>query len=399
MTTTSVNGVGVSGGRIIFPLVGTWFAELTVAGGTDPIALTGPVTLEVGSTVLVGTGKADADEGNLVTVEIVGGAGGLGNVVEPKHYVAATRRTVLADLLQASGELLSPVVDPSLLDEPLTSWMRAAGAVSDALKRLVAPTKASWRVLLDGSLWIGQELWPPVEPEHTLEKERPTQEELLIAVEGVLVVPGTTFLGKRVSSVEYEVSDRALRAIVRYGALRGGLAAEFGQLIARETAGQVFQAIYRTIVLGQNADDSLELASSDPRIGNMSRVPIRPGIAGVDSLRVAPKTVALVEFENGDESKPVATGFAMGSATRAVLDLELLVGGDSAIAVALDDLVRQRLAELVGPLINTPAVPQDGGATIQAAVKGALLAAGWSAAGMPPSMGSDRLKGTPAPPI
>ncbi len=401
MTASAINGVGVSKGRVMFPLVGTWYAELTVVAD-DPAALNGPALLEIGDAKFTGYATAGEDEGSLVTVEVVGGAGGLGTKLPAKQYNAPfSRRMVLEEALGAGGETLSPLADPTILDQSLVQWMRGSGLASDAVKRLVASASTveapiSWRVLPDGTVWVGPELWPIVAPEHELESEAPTREEFTVAVDSASVLPGVTFLNRRVSSVEYVLTDRSIRATVRYGAARGGLAAELGEVVRREMAAQAFQAVYRAVVKGQNADGTLELQSTDERIGDMSKVPIRPGLAGVSSLLVPPKTLALVEFENGDEQKACVTGFALGSATKAILDLDLVLGGPEAgaIALALDSLVRERLAEFAGAFLTATPVAQDGGAAIQLFVKGKLTEAGWNVlTGEPPSVGAQRVKG------
>lgn len=345
MSLVTLNGVGIISGRIIFPLRGRWYAELT-AQGRDTAILNGPATLIVGSTPLVGTAKADASEGNLVTVTVVGGQDGLDDEVTPQHYVAATVRTILTETLGLGGETISPVSSADILDAFLPQSTRAKGIVADSLKRLV-PADASWRFLPDGTVWIGKETWLPLTTSHVLESEEPTQERFTVALEGATVLPGFTFLGQKVSSVAYHLDETKLRAVVSYGRARAQEADDLGKIIDRQVGERLdFSTAYLCRVVGQNGDGSLELVSTDPRIPNMSRVPIRPGLPGLTGIKVLPgATMAIVEYENGDKNKPFVSDFSMGSvlslAFTATTDVSITApqvkcGGELSLAKAIE---------------------------------------------------------------
>lgn len=344
----TVNGVSITSGRLVFGLSGTWYGELEVVG-TDTSRVSGPVVVELGGLSLAGTASASADAGSLVRLEVVGGAGGLGVSVPALHYSTTTIRAILTDALELGGEALSPLGSAATLDAPVTSWARMAGTVADAVKRVLAPLGASWRVLPDGTVWAGVELWPVVEPAHTLEREDRTQKLLVVAIETLGIMPGTTFLGERVSQATYHIDAAKLRCEVQYGSTTGGgLGAELAAFVKGATAGLDYQAPYLVRIVAQNADETCEIVPFDERIPPMSKRPIRPGLAGVVSLKVLPGTLAILEFENGDPSSGVITGFASSAASKVVIEApEVVLGGEvGAQFVALANLVKAELNKI-----------------------------------------------------
>ncbi len=312
MSLATCNGLDIVSARFTFRLQGAWDAEIAV-NGESATTVSGALSIVVdGQTLRATATRSEVDSGGLVTVQAVGGAGGLGTEVQALGYVGTTRRLVIVDALRLGGESLD-VTSSARLDEYLPHWTRSAGTVGDALRAQVKSLGMGWRVLPNGSIWVGEETWPTVSPEHTLEAERPTADALAIAVDGFDVLPGSTFLGKRVREVEYRLDGSTLRASVSYGeSPRGELADLIGTFVRRELPVEPL-TLFRARVVGQNGDTTLELVPTDPRLPPLSRIPIRVP-AGVTRVEVS-SGVALVQHENGDPSKPVVVGFEAGAAT------------------------------------------------------------------------------------
>jgi len=352
MSQVQLNGLPVASGEVVMPLRGAWSATLEVVA-TEPTTVEGAVSLVLGATTLVGTAtRAQADRGERVTVRVVAGAGGLGAAPPPAHFVSQSRRVILTDALAAGAERLSTT--STGLDDALSQWTRTAGTVGDAVQRVAAAMGATWRHLPDGTVWIGRDTYPApaVEVEHVIVREEPTQDRLIVAVEGAVVLPGVTFLGRRVTGVRYSVSSGAIRATVSYGEARDPMAAAIGALVRRETAQLDFYATYTARVVGQNGDESLELQPSDARLPGMSRVPMRPGHAGVTSQLVPSGSTALLAFENGDESRPYVAGFVGASATAITWDAAVLQLGALATAFAARaDLVDANFAAIPAAIL------------------------------------------------
>ena len=253
MSTATLNGVTILRGRVTLRLVGAWDAEVWVEG-TDTAAVTGAVVLELGGVPMRGWATPGKDAGGRVSVRVVGGAGGLQTSVSPQGYVNATRRVVLADALAVGGEAISLLSDATL-DAALPHWSRKAGTVAEAVRRAVehAGEGVHWRVLLDGTVWVGSESWLPFELEGDPVDESPTNDRLVFPVEAAAILPGVTFRGIRVASVRYELSHRSLRAHVS-GGEKDALADELSKIVKRETSGKDLDRTFVARIVAQNGE-------------------------------------------------------------------------------------------------------------------------------------------------
>lgn len=348
MSLATLNGAGVTGGRLTLTVTGAATAELELQG-EEPAD--GPAVLEVGGVALSGFADYYTDEGAQLRAAWTAGAAGLGTQVAPQHYRSpVTRRRVLVDALGLGGEVLSPTSDASILDVDLGQWTRAAGTVTDAVRRLLAGV-AAWRMLPDGTVWVGAETWLPLdESAAVVESEEPTQRAFTVSVDALAILPGFSFRGERITAAEYTLDGAKLRARLTWGEAVSAARA----LVREELAGQVYTAPYAATVVGQNGDGTLELRSGDARIANMSRIPIRPGLPGLSACQVAVGTTAIVEFENGDPSRPVVTGWQMGSAQSLTLDaaVDIKLGALASAFAARADLVDANFQTLAASLAS-----------------------------------------------
>ncbi len=304
-----VNEVDVSTGTLHMPLVGTWVARFVVLGD-DTSKVTGPVTLRVGSTQLVGSAVAGVDPGGLVMVQIVGGAGGLQTQVAAKHYRNPTIRSILVDILSQGGETLSSDSDEETLSTALPHWTTTAECtIGDAIIGLLRDTGADWRVLPDGTVWVGPETWPDVgEPEgFVLQQDDPNQKLLLAAADGADVLPGSTYQERQIKEAVYLVSESAIRAELVYGdSTEAGMHAVLKRMEDRAAQRNVYSTVFRSKVVGMNSDGTVELVSQDSRFPNMSRIPLR-ATPGISALKCLTGTQVIVAFEGSRGSAPFAT--------------------------------------------------------------------------------------------
>lgn len=352
MSVVSIAGRAVTKGEIRLPLTGAWTAELEVQG-TE--LLTGSVTLTVGDVDFTGTAKSEADQGNLVSVSVVGGADGLGTECPPRHWTNSTSpvsvRSILEDALGIGGERLSSDADATTTAVELAHWMRMRCTVADSLRGVLGPRAANWRLLPDGSVWVGPETWPTVDPEHVVVGEQPTEAMLTIAIESADVRPGMTFLGRQVSSVTYTVDDAAIRAHIAYGEARGGIVADLAELIRRETAKvRDFGSVYLCRVVAQNADGTLELQPTTDALAGMSSVPLRAP-PGVSEIRVLPGTLVVLAFDNLDASRPYCGLSMLTGCSKLLIECpDVRLGSDAAEFLAIASKVDQNFQALATTL-------------------------------------------------
>lgn len=198
---------------ITIPRIGAWQASLWI-DATE--AVTGKVLLRAGALYLRGTVHRASAAAGIVRLRVVGGADGLRTLANPKHYVATTVRLVLAELCAHAGETLSPAASARALTTSLGAWTTAkveTGAMVQALCEIMP--WASWRILDDGTLWIGEETWPDsgLEDYATVD-ENPEEGWVTLAMDVPRLLSGTTFGGLKADVVEHLVSPDEYRAKV-----------------------------------------------------------------------------------------------------------------------------------------------------------------------------------------
>jgi hypothetical protein len=208
-----LNGFAVTRGAISLPRIGIWSARLTLDAEELPL---GPATLAVGTppVTLEATVLRPALMGQAAEVLLVGGAGGFSKRVAPKDYQDVPIRVVLADLLSEVGERLSSASDPNLDTLMLPRWTRMGGPARDAIVQLSETLGVSWRVLPDGSTYVGRETYPKSTSKGEVLERVPGEDLMVVATESVDILPGEVFDGRRVSYIEYVISSAQVRSTI-----------------------------------------------------------------------------------------------------------------------------------------------------------------------------------------
>ena len=214
----ALNGSPITEATITLPRVGVWRADVTTTAAVVPPP--GPAVLNLGGQSMVGAFQRVGLglDGNL-TARVVGGAGGLAVTVQPKSYRGVPLRIPLTDVLLTGKERLSPTADPAVTGWTLTAWSTPRTSASGALTALLqAVSGATWRVLLDGTIWVGFEAWAPaIVPDAVVTDSEPDQGRLTIASINPAVLPGQTYAGQRVGRVEHRLADKMLRTTLFFG--------------------------------------------------------------------------------------------------------------------------------------------------------------------------------------
>jgi len=219
----SVNGFTVLDGSIYLPRVGVWHADLSV----DTFdTLTGPVTVQLPSQTLQGRAtRSGSDAARRLRLRVVGGNAGLASVVTPKSYGSVPLRIPLTDALTAAGERLSPTADTSLLNTQLAAWSNMAAPANSVIASLLqaVPGNPAWRVLIDGTVWVGFETWPVVTlPDTVLISSDPENGRVTIASDAPAILPGVSFsylvpgvgqVSKQVSYLQHLISSGMVRTV------------------------------------------------------------------------------------------------------------------------------------------------------------------------------------------
>lgn len=309
-------GVQLLGYEVTMQDAGAWHAVFEIDQPTDdsPIA-TGPFKADIDGVEFVGTVVPDRSGAfaGRQRLYVIGGAGGLDTSLEPKNYASGlTRaRTVVDDILRDSGETLSDESDTALLETRLPGWQRSAGTAKHSLDVLCARIGASWRVLRDGTLWIGTDEWPEVEPAGTVMSQDWGHGQIQVAPDNATLVPGIIVRGQKIRQVVHRSGDK--------GILRTELHAKsprqlVDNMLERVQRKNIYGYRYRCRVSRRNADGTVDVVTDDERMKGTGVAKCRV-LAGMMNAELKPEAGArcLVGWSDGDPSLPYVSEFEAGS--------------------------------------------------------------------------------------
>lgn len=219
MTSLSIAGLPVMEARINIPRAGPWTAELAVdaanalqvpQGSRQALEISSPIA---GSMEFEGTVFRGGTYAQNVTLRMVGGAHAMSEKCKAHFYQDAPLQQVAIDILADVGESLSPTSTPSVLSAQFPFWATIAQPAGMALSLLAGAVGATWRVLIDGTTFIGiDQFQKSALTSFQLVDFRPMDGWQAIAAELPDVFPGESFNGFKVSSVEHAVNSRGSRA-------------------------------------------------------------------------------------------------------------------------------------------------------------------------------------------
>lgn len=217
MTVATANGKTILRATLLVPRRGVWQAIVSVEA-EDTTDLTENVDLAFGDATWTGHARRAGAHHGRVELLVVGGAGGLEQELEPRYYVDAQARLPLGDLMRETGETLSSDVSADVTGALLSRWTRARGRGGALLSDLAGVLGVDWRILTDGTVWLGTETWPDVELEHDVVGEAPAHDQAELAVDAPTLTAGVTLGGRRVSYVQHTIEPARTRSAVWYEA-------------------------------------------------------------------------------------------------------------------------------------------------------------------------------------
>ena len=329
---STANGQPLLSALLTMPRVGAWHTEVETE---TTETLNGSVELELDGVLFRATVVRSGVHAGRGRAKLVGGAGGLSKDLLAKDYVSPKVRHILDDLMTATGETLA-AVEASVLDQVLPHWHRSEGRASWALQALVDKLGVVWRVLADGTVWLGEETWPADTEERIVLDEDWGAGIITLAPEAPDLRPGITFDGHKIEQVVHTLTPKALRTELWTTTLGTALDRFLGR-IRREID---TSRLYPAGVAGQNAAGTLEVIPDDDRMkgAGLGRVPIRLGVPGTVKVPVGARV--RLGFECGDPARPFAIGFDGAELTELSL-------GSGADFVALADKVLTELNAIV----------------------------------------------------
>lgn len=289
--------------------IGAWHAELEASfDGAEPTPnADGTYTLTVDGVDFIGTPVLGPRKlTGRIKVKIVGGRGKLTTpALDAQHYDYPTVLTVVRSILEDCGEKLSESVDQSLLKADMRAWERTQAGAGRCLTLLLDRFGLIWRVLRDGTIWIGKEEYPAADSfEYEPIDEDWTAGVIDIAPKQPLLEPLCTFLDQKIRYVVHDVRSGQLRTAA-YLETPNGLMDKFLAGVRQEIS---YTRKYPCTVVAQNPDLSLQLLPDDAQMrGNgLNNVQIRHGLPGFD-VHVNGGARVMLGFEGGNPGMPYAS--------------------------------------------------------------------------------------------
>jgi hypothetical protein len=195
---------------LTLPRVGAWHADVTLLPSSE--IPNGQVTLSVFDVIYVGTVLRSGSTKGLPFARIIGGGGGLGTVLPAKAYRGSNVRLPLSEILSGAGETLASSSDSATLSQRLAFWIRMEGKAGESLVYLLSTAGIPcWRVLPDGTVWVGTESWPVSKLEDfQVLSEDPHLGRYEVYAREPAVFPGEVWNSRKVSVVEHRFTSRKL---------------------------------------------------------------------------------------------------------------------------------------------------------------------------------------------
>lgn len=218
MALLTVAGFPVTRGRVVLPREGGWHADLWLDANTAPsggVALSWADGAATWQAAVVPGRAGVATEGGPASVRLVGGAGGLATVLDGQSYRNTSARIILGHLLGAAGERLSPTSPASVVDLLLPRWSRMRASAGTQLDALASALGVLWRVLPDGSVYVGPEPGGTLtlDADSAVTNRAPAVGRIIVAVATPwTLVPGQSFEGARIDEIIHRITDREVRS-------------------------------------------------------------------------------------------------------------------------------------------------------------------------------------------
>jgi hypothetical protein len=266
---------------------------------------TGPFVFEIDGVEYRGTVEPDAT-GNYkgtVRLKVIGGAGGFNKLIPTRNYAGGLTKvkTILDDILRDCGESISNEIDNNLLNRRLPAWHRYEDTGTSCMDILCSKLKCEWRVLRDGTVWIGTDEYPEVEPAGTLLNTSHSEGYSKYSMEYATLVPGIIVSEKKVEQVSYKLTKSGLHAEL-FASSTQSLLSSISERVDKKNA---YTKKYRCKVVRQNGDGTVDVEIDDEHMKGrgVAKCAVRTGFPG-SFIKVAAGARCQISWDDGDPSLP-----------------------------------------------------------------------------------------------
>jgi hypothetical protein len=211
------NGSTVLKLRLLAPIAAAWIADAESSSDTN---ITGAAKITDGTNEWKGTIIRSGVVAGVCSMLVVGGSGGLRKGARAQSYTGAGARQIVTDILNEAGEKpAQKALTAPALRTVLQHWTRLGNTAmrpvtyGEQLAHVLEHVGATWRVLPDGTIWIGSPTFVAAKPAGLVEIIRePAHERVNVELDGLDLLPDTSLKGDRVGDVEYRVDANGIKA-------------------------------------------------------------------------------------------------------------------------------------------------------------------------------------------
>lgn len=204
MSRVTVNGFSALAAELSMPLHGPWHCDAVV---DSPDVVEGAVEIASEGIKFKGYARRVGVFNDTLALRIVGGAGGFGRVLTPKSYLNVTASNVFQDILKAAGETMSVHSSQASTSKFFSAWAYADMHCGIAMTSICSVVGAQWRVLRDGTTWVGAETWKKVTGENQLKHHDTITGRKTYWVDAPFLSAGEEFDDRRAGFVQYTLAE------------------------------------------------------------------------------------------------------------------------------------------------------------------------------------------------
>jgi hypothetical protein len=362
MSETTLNSKSVIKGSVNIPKNGAFWIDVIVDTDED---ITGAATFAHGTAMSLTcfVVKGGVDEG-VWKGQLIGGNGGLNTRLKAKSYRRTFGRVILNDILTSSGETLSPTVSSDILGKFFDHWSRTEDTCARCLDRIATALGVSWRVLDDGTVFFGVDLFTESTELFTEERNEPSEGWAKFS-DATWVRPFMSLSdGKKIVAVEHLFGAIKVRSDVYYKASGEPLdvAGSLRKMFDSQASRMRFFGAYKSKVTSQNATTfAVSLDPYSALIAGQTDVPMLFGVPGVRAKVTATNEGSLL-FLEGDPSKPFASFWKSGETVTELsfAATTLRLGSHSASDPVVTESRLQTALDTIRTWLNTHTHPTAG---------------------------------------
>lgn len=314
-----VDGVPILQARVLMQERGNWSTSCKLDDLEDDSPVpAGPVVLNLYGVEFRGTVVPDRAGSFAGTrkLRVVGGSGGLDLELDAKNYSNSLVkfRTVFEDVMRDSGEVASHECDVAQLDVELAAWHRSSGKASEALSLLCDRAGCQWRVLRDGTVWVGTDAWPEVEPSGEVMHESHDDGLVRVQPDDASLVPGIVVRGQKVKKIIHSFDEVSGTPAITTECYARSNQEMFGSILDRANRKTEYAFRYRCAVVRQNADGTVDVLVDDARMKGrgVGSCRIRLGLPGA-TVKVPPGARCVVGWDDGNPEFPYVSDWESGT--------------------------------------------------------------------------------------